>query len=168
MVRPASVLWFIWCICAIVCFSITPALVAHAQQQQTQVLFVALSDKPASGQQGGQTGILGLFQVKTLGELFNKLFIISVTIIGLATVYALVKAAVQKWFFGDRAGSISSANTTISNAVWGFLLFFSIYLILQVINPKLLDFNVLETMKGSSQTNIPSQGSYQITNGFAG
>lgn len=132
------------CVCVSLCLFAMSILVAHAQQQTNG--FVSLSDATGNGQQG-QLGIPGLFSAKDLGDFVNKLFIFAITIGGFAAVGRIVYAG-WMYMMGDSLGGMRRARDIFRDVVIGILLLLSIWLILNVINPDILKFKVLDSLKG--------------------
>jgi hypothetical protein len=125
-------------------------LTAHAQQQTNANGFISLSDAAGNGQQE-QSGIPGVFSAKDLGDFVNKLFIFAITIGGFLAVGRIVYAG-WMYMMGDSLGGMKRAREIFRDVVIGILILLSIWLILKVINPCILNLNVLQSLSGNTST----------------
>lgn len=141
-------------------------LVVHAQaQQQTQGQFVSLSgiDSPSKG---GSTLLSGIFTADSLQNFVNKLFFFAISIGGILAVFQLARAG---WLYmlGDNGGNMQKAKDIIGNVVIGVLLLLSIWLILNQINPNLLNLDILRNLNsgGGGTPAGSAQGGGGLTGG---
>lgn len=111
-------------------------VIAHAQQQSN---FVPLSNINTSSSQS----LSGIFQANSLASFVNGLFIFAISVGGFIAVGRLVYAGWLYMVLGDSAGGASKAKVIFRDVAIGVLLLLSIWLILNVINPNILNLNIL-------------------------
>jgi hypothetical protein len=107
--------------------------IAHAQT------FVPLAPAP-----GGRIG--ELYSATSLTDFINKLFNAAIAIGAILAVLRLAYAG-YLYMTTDSFGHKSHAKTVIGDVIIGLLLLLSIYLILRLINPQLLNLDVLKNLQ---------------------
>ncbi|MBM3260835.1 hypothetical protein FJY93_00255 [Candidatus Kaiserbacteria bacterium] len=129
------------CLCMIAVFYVATTMAAHAQGQPGQQTFVSLSKIE---QQSQKTS--GMFADRDLPTFINRIFFFLIT---LGAMLAVGRLAYAGWLYmlGDNYGNLSKAKTIIGNVVIGLLLLLSIWLILNLINPQILNLDVLQSIK---------------------
>jgi len=125
---------------------------------------------PLGQQLAESASVLGnLFASNDLASFFNAFFKVAIVAGAMLAVLRLGYAGFL-YMTTDSFGNKSQAKTIIQDAVIGLLLLLSIWLILNQINPNLLNLNILQSVErapaGSTQGSQPSGGN--PTGGGAG
>jgi uncharacterized membrane protein YgcG len=133
---------------ALVFFAAT-VTITHAQQQKA---FVPL-DKTLE-----KTKVGTIYQSQDLTTFINRLFFLMISIGGMLAVGKLCYAG---WLYmmGESYGSVKKAKGIVGNVVIGLLLLLSIWLILKLINPEMLNLDVLKSLKDPAFSSGGSSGS---------
>ncbi|MBI2627141.1 MAG: hypothetical protein HYW77_02765 [Parcubacteria group bacterium] len=84
------------------------------------------------------SGSLDPANIQDLGGLFNYLFTLGIWVVGLAMFVQFLRAGIDWFFAGPNLTKVQSAKEKMSNALLGFALVLSAWLILNVINPDLV------------------------------
>ena len=84
-------------------------------------------------------GSLDPANIQDLGGLFNYLFTLGIWVVGLAMFVQFLRAGIDWFFAGPNLTKVQSAKEKMSNALLGFALVLSAWLILNVINPDLVE-----------------------------
>ena len=79
------------------------------------------------------------FESGDIGTFISSLYDLSILIVGVVIFVQFIVAGFQYLTAGGNSGKIGDANNRMKNAVIGTVLLFSAYLILNVINPQLLN-----------------------------
>lgn len=119
---------------------------AHAQGS-----FVPLAPAP-SGSRLGQ-----IYTSNSLTAFINGLFTAAIAVGAILAVMRLAFAG-YLYMTTDAWGQKGKAKEVIGDVIMGLLLLLSIWLILRQINPKLLDLDILQSLKPSPQLIQPAQG----------
>lgn len=105
---------------------------------------------PMDAQQGSK--LSGLYAGGDLSTFIQKLFVFAITIGAIIAVVQLMRAG-YLYMGSEIWSSKSKAREIFVNVIFGLLLLLSIWLILQKINPQILNLDILKVIKGQ-----PAQG----------
>ena len=86
----------------------------------------------------------------SLSELFNSAFKLSLSVGAILALLRIVWAGYQYMGSADMWSTKQAAKETLSDAIVGLLLLIGIWLILNVINPCILDTTILDTGQAGS------------------
>jgi len=116
-------------------FYAATAITTHAQTGGFHAL-QDLSDSPR---------LSGLYTTGSLTDYINKMFLFLIAIGGMLAVGRLAYAG---WLYmlGESSNGVKKAKTIIGDVVIGLLLLLSIWLILDLINPQILNLDVLKIL----------------------
>ncbi|HEV3245356.1 MAG TPA: hypothetical protein VG102_03285 [Candidatus Paceibacterota bacterium] len=106
--------------------------------------------QPLSGSNSNLAGPLSqFFSSSNLPGLFNAAFSMALSA---GAILAVLRLAYAGWLYmsSDAFGTKSHAKEVIQNAILGLLLLIGIYIILNQINPCLLNLNVVQTISGGT------------------
>jgi len=109
---------------------ITISVPAFAQTDYT-----LLAPLPLSGPDSGDT------EETKAGNYISGVFILIIGVAGGLAVIKIIFGGI-KYMSSDAIGGKSDAKETIQNAIWGLLLAIGAWLILNTINPKLVELNL--------------------------
>ena len=128
------------CMLMVAVFYAAMTFAAYAQGTQTQQQFVSLSKIE---QQSSKT--TGIFTSGDLSTFVNRVFFFAIT---LGAMLAVGRLSYAGWLYmlGDNYGSLNRAKTIIGNVVIGLLILLSIWLVLNLINPQILNLDVLSSI----------------------
>jgi hypothetical protein len=102
-----------------------------------------------------------LFCQTDMTSMLNTIFQLA---IGVGGVLAILRIVWAGWLYMgadfDNVGSKSKAKEVFQNAIIGLLLLLAIWLILNQINPQILDLNLVESLKSMPSGNATPQASY--------
>ena len=89
------------------------------------------------------------FSNMSLPQFFNATFSLAISA---GAILAVLRLAYAGWLYmsSDAFGTKSHAKEVIQNAILGLLLLIGIYIILNQINPCLLNLNVVQTISGGT------------------
>ncbi len=107
---------------------------------------------PLSGGTNNLAGPLSQYFTSTnLPGLFNAIFTMALSAGAILAVLQLARAG---WLYmsSDAFGTKSKAKEIIRDAILGLVLLIGIWIILNQINPCLLNLNILQTIQGGSST----------------
>lgn len=122
------------CLFAVSLFYLVTISLAHAQTGGF-VPLQSLSDSRLSG----------LYTAGNLTDYINNMFLFMIAI---GAMLAVGRLAYAGWLYmlGDNSGNLKNAKTIIGDVIIGLLLLLSIWLILNLINPEILNLNVLKIL----------------------
>lgn len=125
---------------------LTLALYAHAQGG-----FFGLSNTAQVAERAGASNsISGVFSnINTLGDFINRAFVLAIS---LGAIFAVGRLVYAGWIYitGGSWGSgasVGRAKEIIWNTIKGLLLLLSIWLILNLINPCLLNLDIIRSIR---------------------
>ncbi|MBI5003795.1 hypothetical protein HZC00_01740 [Candidatus Kaiserbacteria bacterium] len=123
-------------------FILTATLTFAQQTTAGTSNFVPLVDLPSQSSK-----FAGFYSAQNLSAFLNRLFFFAISLGGILAVGRLVYAG---WLYtmGDMGGNIKKAKEIIGNVVIGLLLLLSIWLILNQINPEILNLSILRNLGG--------------------
>ena len=100
------------------------------------------------------------FTSGSLSDYINNVFKIVLSIGGILAVLRIAYAGYMYMGSADMWGNKQHAKEMLADAIIGLLLLFGIYLILNQINPNLLNLNILKNIhSGGSATTVPNNTS---------
>jgi hypothetical protein len=106
--------------------------------------------------QGTNAGTLsGFFTSTDLAGFFNAAFTMALSA---GAILAVLRLAYAGWLYmsSDAFGQKSHAKEVIQDAILGLLLLIGIWIILDQINPCLLNLNILQSIKGGASASCPT------------
>ena len=71
----------------------------------------------------------------------SALYTFGITLAGMLAVIMIIIGAVQYMTAAGRTGSVEGGKEKIWNAIWGLLLVFASYMVLEIINPDLVNWS---------------------------
>lgn len=120
-------------------FFLLPFFSVLAQEKKDPITFIPQVTIPKSSFQAGvSTTMSG--SLSTLGDYVKSIYNYLILIVGLVAAIALMIAGIVWLTAGGNSARISSAKSWIGGSLTGLVLALSSYLILQTINPALVDF----------------------------
>lgn len=120
-------------------FFLLPFFSVLAQEKKDPITFIPQVTIPKSSFQAGvSTTMSG--SLSTLGNYVKSIYNYLILIVGLVAAIALMIAGIVWLTAGGNSARISSAKSWIGGSLTGLVLALSSYLILQTINPALVDF----------------------------
>lgn len=108
--------------------------------------------QPLSGGTNNLAGPLSQYFTSTnLPQLFNAMFNMALSAGAILAVLQLARAG---WLYmsSDAFGTKSHAKEIIQDAILGLVLLIGIWIVLNQINPCLLNLNILQTIQGGNST----------------
>ena len=131
----------------------------------TGVLFQAAAQFQPLADLGAQSGskLSGIYTGGDLSTYISKMFVFAISIGAIIAVVRLMWAG-YLYMGSEMWSSKEKAKTVFREVIFGLLLLLSIYLILQKINPQLLNIQILDSVKNSASTGQQAPaGSQQVT-----
>jgi|GEM_PF-1981433 len=128
----------------------------HAQATQAQPQFV-----PLASYQNAPGFSNTLNNSTSLASYINNVFKIVLSVGGILAVLRIAYAGYMYMGSADMWGNKQHAKEILADAIIGLLLLFGIYLILNQINPNLLNLDILKNINGSgasTNTSTPGNG----------
>jgi len=126
-------------------------------QTGTTAGFQPLVDLPAQA----PVKLGGIYKADDLSVYFNKMFFFAISLGGILAVGRLAYAG---WLYmlGESYGNLKKAKEIVGDVTIGILILLSIWLILNLINPQLLNLDILNSFSSGSSnstTNTTNNGS---------
>ena len=99
--------------------------------------------QPAVSRYLPKIGNLDPATIQDLGGLIAYLFALGIWVVGLAIFIQFLRAGIEWLLAGPSITTVQSAKNKMKNALLGFMLLLAAYLILNVINPDLVNQDVI-------------------------